>query len=97
MMMQSYRSAALHLLHMSHAYTRAQYKDNKNFLSEVINFAVAAQSQQIVNILFYMIDDKLTFLQKEMVIVALFNGIYVLQTKHYIKISAEKCINKIMP
>ena len=61
------------------------------------DFAVAAPSERIANILFDMIDEEITFPMKRMGLVTLFNGLDITQTREYIKISAETYINKIMP
>ena len=67
------------------------------FKRQVDDFAVATLSQQVANKLSKMIDNKLTFPLKRMGLVKLFNGMDVIQTRNYIKISVETYINKIMP
>ena len=67
------------------------------FMRQVDDFAVAVPSQTTADILFDMIDDALTFPLKRMGLVDLFNGVDVLQTRYYVKISVETYLNKIMP
>ena len=56
---------------------------------------MAVPNERIANILFDAIDDLLTFPLKRMGKVTLFNGIDVLQTRHYIKISVETYISRV--
>ena len=67
------------------------------FMRQVDDFAIAAPSESIANIVFDMIDDKLTFPLKRMGLVTLFNGMDVTQTADYIKLSCSTYIDKIMP
>ena len=67
------------------------------FMRQVDDFAIAAPSESISNIVFDMLDDKLTFLMKRMGLVTLFNGMDVTQTADFIKISCSTYIDKIMP
>ncbi len=53
-------------------------------MCQVDDFAVAAPSESIANILFDMIDDRLTFPLKRMGLVTLFNGLGITQTADYI-------------
>ena len=66
------------------------------FMRQVDDFAVAAPTEHIANVLFDMIDDAITFPMKRMGLVTLFNGLDIIQTREYIKISAETYINKII-
>ena len=66
------------------------------FKRQVDDFAVGAKSERIANILWDMIDERLTFALKRMGLVDLFNGIDVKQTQDYIKISCETYIDRIM-
>ena len=59
------------------------------------DFTVAAPTEHIANIIFDHIDDFLTFPLKTMGLVNLFNGIDVLQTRDYIKISVETYITRM--
>ena len=67
------------------------------FMRQVDDFAIAAPSERVANILFDMIDEELTFPLKRMGLVTLFNGVDVTQTRDYIKLSVETYINKILP
>jgi len=67
------------------------------FMRQVDDFAVAAPSESITNMLFDMIDDRLTLPLKRMGLVTLFNGLNINQTADYIKISCSTYIDKIMP
>jgi hypothetical protein len=57
------------------------------FKHQVDDFAVAAPDEHTANILLNMIDDKLTIPMKRQGYLDMYNGIDVLQTRHYIKIS----------
>ena len=50
------------------------------FVCQIDDFAVAAPSESIANILFDMIDDQLTFPPKLMGLVTLFDGLDITQT-----------------
>ncbi|EJK59937.1 hypothetical protein THAOC_19786 [Thalassiosira oceanica] len=65
------------------------------FMRQVDDFAVAVPSQRIANILFDMIDERITFPMKRMGLVTLFNGMDIEQTSEYIKVSAATYIKKI--
>ena len=45
------------------------------FKRQVDDFAVAAPSERVANILFDMIDDEITFPMKQMGLISLFNGL----------------------
>ena len=64
-------------------------------MRQVDDFAVAVPSERIANILFDLIDDELTIPLKRMGLVDMFNGLDVLQTRDYIKISVETYLEKI--
>ena len=66
------------------------------FKRQVNNFAAAVPSERIANILFDMIDDKLTFPLKRMGLIDLFNGIDVQQTRDWIKISVGTYVERMM-
>jgi hypothetical protein len=66
------------------------------FMHQVVNFAVAAPGERTANILFDMIDDRLTFPMKQMGLINLFNGLIIEQTHDYIKILCSSYIDKIM-
>ena len=65
------------------------------FKRQVDDFAVAAPDDHTANVLFDMIDDKLTIPMKRQGFLDMYNGIDVVQTRHYIKISCTTYINKI--
>ncbi len=65
------------------------------FKRQVDDFAIAAPNEHTANILFDMIDDKLTIPMKRQGFIDMYNGIDVVQTRHYIKISCTSYINKI--
>ena len=65
------------------------------FKRQVDDFEVATSSEATANMVFDLIDDKLTFPLKRMGKVTMFNGIDVLQTKDYIKISVQTYIERI--
>ena len=62
---------------------------------QVDNFELAVTIEHIALIVFDAIDNLLTFPMKRMGLVTLFNGIDVLQTRDYIKISVETYITNI--
>ena len=59
------------------------------------DFAVAAQSDQGASAVFDLIDEHLTIPLKRLGLVSLFNGIDVVQTTHYIKISCRSYVERI--
>ena len=65
------------------------------FKCQVDNFAVAAPDEHTSNVLLDMIDDKLTIPMKCQGFLDMYNGIDVLQTRHYIKILCTTYLNKI--
>ena len=54
-----------------------------------------AHSHQFAAVAFDKVDEYLTFLLKRMGLVTLFNGINVLQTRDYIKISVEMYLERV--
>ena len=66
------------------------------FKRQVDDFEAAVPNEKIANILFDMIDDRITYPLKRMGLVTLFNGIDVKQTRDWIKISVETYIDRIM-
>ena len=65
------------------------------FKGQVDDFAGAAPDEHTANILLDMIDDKLTIPMKWQGYLDMYNGIDVLQTRHYITISCTTYINII--
>ena len=70
--------------------------DRVLFMRQVDDFAVAVPSERIANILFDLIDDKLTFPLKRMGLVDLFNGVSITQTRDWIKLSVKTYLERIM-
>jgi hypothetical protein len=64
-------------------------------MRQVDNFAISAPSQCIANHLLDLIDDKLSIPMKRQGLVMLYNGLDILQTEDYIKVSCETYINRI--
>jgi hypothetical protein len=64
------------------------------FKWQVDDFAIAAPNEHTANVLFDMIDDKLTTMKRQGYL-DMYNVIDVVQTRHYIKISFTSYINKI--
>ena len=62
---------------------------------QVDDFAIAAPDAKTANILLDMIDDKLKIPVKRQGYLDMYNGIDVLQTRHYIKISVRSFIDKV--
>ncbi len=65
------------------------------FMQQVSNFAISAPSQRIANHLLNLIDDKLLISMKRQGLVTLYDGLNILQTKDYIKVSCETYISWI--
>ncbi|KAL7551376.1 hypothetical protein ACHAWF_014575 [Thalassiosira exigua] len=65
------------------------------FKRQVDDFEVAVSTAATASILFDQIDDRLTFPLKRMGLVTLFNGLDILQTRHFIKMSCTTYIEKI--
>ena len=66
------------------------------FKRQVDDFAIAAPDQRTANVLFDMIDDSLTYPLKRMGLIDMFNGMDILQTRDYVKISVRTYIERIM-
>jgi len=64
------------------------------FKQQVDDFAIAAPDERTANILLDMIDDQLSIPLKRQGLLYMFNGIYVTQTRDYIKIDCHSYINK---
>jgi hypothetical protein len=62
---------------------------------QVNNFAIPAPNKLTANILLNLINTELSILMKQQGYLDMFNGIDVLQTRDYIKISSSTFINKI--
>ena len=62
---------------------------------QVDDFAIAAPDAKTADILLDLIDDKLKIPVKRQGYLDMYNGIDVLQTRHYIKISVTSFINKV--
>jgi hypothetical protein len=62
------------------------------FMWQVDDFAISAPSQLIADHLFDLIDDKLSIPMKRQGLVTLYNGLNILQTRDYIKVSCETYI-----
>jgi hypothetical protein len=62
---------------------------------QVDNFAIAAPDAKTADVLLDLIDDKLKIPVKRQGYLDMYNGIDVLQTRHYIKISVTSFINKV--
>jgi hypothetical protein len=64
------------------------------FKRQVDDFALACKTEETANKFYDMIDEHLSMPIKRMGLVTLFNGIDVLQSRYYIKISCETYIEK---
>jgi len=65
------------------------------FKCQVDDFAIAAPDERTANILLDLIDDELSIPMKQQGYLDMYNGINVLQTRDYIKISSKSFIEKI--
>ncbi len=63
------------------------------FKRQVDNFAIAAHDEKTADILLDLIDEQLTIPLKRQGLLDMFNGIDVVQTQHYIKVSCHTYIN----
>jgi len=80
---------------MSHVYSRIINNNRVLLKRQVDNFAIAALDAKTADVLLDLIDDKLTIPVKRQGYLDMYNGINVLQTRHYIKISITSFINKV--
>lgn len=64
-------------------------------LRQVDDFAVATPSAQVASTVFDLIDGHLKIPRKRLGLVSLFNGIDVVQSKHYIKLSCKSYVERI--
>ncbi|KAL7525100.1 hypothetical protein ACHAWF_001213, partial [Thalassiosira exigua] len=65
------------------------------FKRQVDDSEVAARTERTAIIIFDLIEEALTFPLKRMGLVTMFNGLDILQTRYFIKVSCETYINKI--
>jgi hypothetical protein len=65
------------------------------FKRQVDDFAIAAPDERTANILLDLIDDELSIPMKRQGYLDMYNGIDVIQTRDYIKISSRSFIDKI--
>jgi hypothetical protein len=64
------------------------------FMRQVDDFAIATPDARTADILLDMLDDRLTMPIKRQGLLDMFNGIDVVQAKHYIKIDCHSYVNK---
>jgi hypothetical protein len=64
-------------------------------MRQVDDFAVSALSQRIATHLLDLIDGKLSIPLKRQGLVTLYNGLDILQTQNYIKVSCKTYINRV--
>ena len=64
-------------------------------MRQVDDFAISAPSQRIANHILDLIDNKLTILMKRQGLVTLYNGLDIIQTRDYIKVSCDTYIDRI--
>ncbi len=65
------------------------------FLCQVDDFAIACEHKSTANILLDMLDDKLMIPLKQMGLLDMYNGLDVIQTKDFIKITCTTYIERI--
>jgi hypothetical protein len=65
------------------------------FLCQVDDFAIACEHESTANILLDMLDNKLTIPLKQMGLLDIYNGLDILQTKDFIKITCTTYIECI--
>jgi hypothetical protein len=61
----------------------------------VDDFAIATENEETAKQFFDILDDKLTMPMKRLGLITLFNGVDVIQSKHFVKISCQTYIEKI--
>ena len=66
------------------------------FLRQVDNFAVSCQDQSTASAVIQSINSKMTINVKNLGLITRFNGIDILQSKHYVKLYNTTYINKIL-
>ena len=78
-------------------YTNDAFGEHKEvlFLRPVNDFAILCQDQATSERIIKEIDDKMAFKIKNLGLLSRFNGIDILQTKHYIKLYNKTYINKM--
>ena len=64
-------------------------------MRQVDDFAIAAPDQCTANILTDLLDNQLTMPFKRQGLLDMFNGVDVVQTKHYIKLDCHTYIEKL--
>jgi hypothetical protein len=64
-------------------------------MRQVDDFAIAAPDSHTADLLLDMLDDKLSIPIKRQGLLDMYNGIDVLQSRHYVKISCTSFIDKI--
>jgi hypothetical protein len=69
--------------------------DRVLFMRKVDNFAIAAPDEHTSEILMDMIDNKLKIPIKQQGYLDMYNGVDVLQTRHYIKLNVKAFIDKV--
>mmetsp|Transcript_22056 Transcript_22056/g.31603 ORF Transcript_22056/g.31603 Transcript_22056/m.31603 type:complete len:288 (+) Transcript_22056:44-907(+) len=77
------------------------YRGNVNgsivlFLRQVDNFSVAASDTSICSQIIAQINNKMTMAVKDLGIISRFNGLNIHQTRHYVKITSEKYLRKML-
>ena len=65
------------------------------FKRQVDDFAVAVPNEATANIVFDMIDDRITFPLNRMGLITMFNGMDIQQTRDWIKMSCETYIDRV--
>ena len=66
------------------------------FLRQVDDFAISALSIDICNAIIAEIDNHMTIKVKPLGIIERFNGVNILQTRHYVKVSNQTYLTKIL-
>lgn len=77
------------MIHELYLYSGVVAGSRVLLLYQVVTFAVAAPSLSVASQIFILIDDKLTIPLKRLGLITLFNGIDVIQTQEYIKITCK--------
>ncbi len=82
-------------IHESCIYSGLILGERVLFMRQVNDFSISAPSQRIANHVLDLIDDKLTIPMTRQGLVTLYNGLDIIQTRDYIKVSCETYINRI--
>ncbi|KAL7512029.1 hypothetical protein ACHAXN_009117 [Cyclotella atomus] len=65
------------------------------FKRQVDDFAIATANEETAHYFFDLLDDELTMPRKRLGLITLFNGVDILQSRYFVKISCETYLDKV--